>query len=287
MSADLERVRGVEGIELALHRWSHGGVALLFLHGYDNDSHVWDAFTPDLAPHYQTLALDHRGHGRSAWDPRARYDPETLAHDVEAVLAHLGLERVVLVGHSLGGRVALHFARRAAQRLAGLVLVDVGPELDLRGVQRIRMDRETVEPSFASLDEFEGVLSVRYPATNRDTLARLARHWLRRRDDGRYETRTDPAFGGTRAGRSESATRAWSEAQAKILWETLGRIPCPSLVVRGAASDILDPDVAERMAEEVLPDGRLAVIPRAGHSVMLDNPEAFREVLSGFVLGDG
>ena len=53
--------------------------------------------------------------------------------------------------------------------------------------------------------------------------------------------------------------------------------PCPSLVIRGAASDVLDAGTADRMVEEALPDGRLEVVPRAGHSVMLDNPEGFEE----------
>ena len=60
---------------------------------------------------------------------------------------------------------------------------------------------------------------------------------------------------------------------------------CPALVVRGAASDILSPDCADRMAEEVLARGQLAVVARAGHSVMVDNPEGFAEALSAFALG--
>ena len=70
------------------------------------------------------------------------------------------------------------------------------------------------------------------------------------------------------------------------LWAALARVPCPTLVVRGAASDILSPDTADKMAEEVLPKGRLAIVARAGHSVMTDNPEGFAEAVCGFVLGD-
>ena len=69
-------------------------------------------------------------------------------------------------------------------------------------------------------------------------------------------------------------------------WDALAKIPCPTLVVRGAASDILSPDVADRMVEDVLPKGRLAVVARAGHSVMTDNPDGFREAVCAFVLGD-
>ena len=67
-------------------------------------------------------------------------------------------------------------------------------------------------------------------------------------------------------------------------WDALARISCPTLVVRGAASDILSADTADKMVDEVLPDGRLAVVPLAGHSVMTDNPEGFEEALSPFLL---
>ena len=70
------------------------------------------------------------------------------------------------------------------------------------------------------------------------------------------------------------------------LWAALARVPCPALVVRGAASDILSARRGRRMAEEVLPEGRLAIVGRASHSVMTDNPEGFAEAVLGFVLGE-
>ena len=70
------------------------------------------------------------------------------------------------------------------------------------------------------------------------------------------------------------------------LWQACETVPCPTLVVRGAASDILSADVADKMADDVLTQGSLAVIPQAGHSVMTDNPEAFRKALTDFALGE-
>ncbi len=286
MEPTREKIPATDGLSLSLVRWSHEGVALMFLHGFDNDAHVWDDSAPALAPYYQTLALDLRGHGESERDPKARYDHRTMARDVEAVLEQLGVQRVVLVGHSMGGRVAMHYTRRNPTKMAGLVLVDVGPELDTRGVTRIQLEMQTAEPTFASVSEFEDVLAVRYPVTARATLARLARHWLRRRADGRYEPRTDPAFSRRRSDRSPEDARAWLRKETETLWEALRKTPCGTLVIRGAASDVFDPETAERMVEEALPNGRLDVIPRSGHSVMLDNPEGFLASLTGFALGD-
>jgi len=278
-----KRVRGDGGLELHLLEWSHEGVPLLLLHGFGNEAHIWDDFAPVVSPHYRTLALDHRGHGDSEWDANGRYDHDTLVRDVEAVTAALGIDRLVIVAHSLGGRVATLFAGRHPERMAGLVLVDIGPELDARGTTRIRMEIESNrEPSFASVDEYARLLSLHYPAAQPHALARMAKHGLRALANGRFVPKLDPAL------RGAGSARTSSEAElTNAQWQALARIPCPTLVVRGAASDVLSADVAERMAHEVLAKGSLAIVPRAGHSVMTDNPDGFRDAVSAFVLGEG
>src|SRR3972149_4665592 len=144
------RLPGASGLELHLLEWSEQGVPLLCLHGFGNEAHIWDDFAPAVSPHYRTLALDHRGHGDSAWDAQGRYDHDTLVRDVEAATAAVGIERLVLVALALGGRIATLFAGRHPERMAGLVLVDIGPELDPRGVSRIRSEVESSrEPGFA------------------------------------------------------------------------------------------------------------------------------------------
>ena len=280
-------VPGADGLSIHLLEWSHEGVALLLLHGFGNEAHIWDDFVPVVAPHYRTIAMDLRGHGDSAHDSQRRYDYQSHVRDLEAITAELGIDRLVLVGHSLGGRISALFAARHPRRMAGLVLVDAGPELDARGVSRISTDVErSVDLSFASLAECENALAHAYPAAQPAALARMARHGMRQREDGRYERKTDPAFHAARGQLTAAAAEALEKKTTKELWDALAGIPCPALVVRGAASDVLDPDTAERMAEEVLPNARLALVPRAGHSVMTDNPEGFSEAVSSFALGD-
>jgi len=285
------RVPGADGIDLHLLEWSEQGVPLLLLHGFGNEAHIWDDFAPAVAPYYRTLALDHRGHGDSAWDPERRYDHDTMIADVECATAALGIERLVLVGHSLGGRIATLFAGRHPDRMAGLVIVDSAPELDVRGTVRIRVDLQksgSGDLSFESEAAYRDVLAHNYPAVSREILARMAHHALRRRADGRYEPKLDPAWfkGRSDATADPQAMRQREERLTRDMWDALAKVPCPTLVVRGAASDVLSADVADRMVEDVLPHGQLSVIPRAGHSVMVDNPEAFRAALSGFVLGE-
>jgi pimeloyl-ACP methyl ester carboxylesterase len=261
---------------------------MLLLHGFGNEAHIWDDFAPIVAPYYRTLAMDHRGHGRSEWDPEGVYEIETLADDVETVTAALGVERLVLVAHSLGGRVASIFAGRHPDRVAGFVLVDIGPEVDPRGSMRIRQDVESnLEPVFESEAEYARALSLSYPAATPEALRRMAHHGLRRRDDGRFQLAMDPALRGITAGRGGDADAEAAEAAlAQQMWDALAALSCPVLVVRGAASDILSPDTADRMVDDVLQNGKLAIVARAGHSVMTDNPEGFNEAVSAFVLSD-
>jgi len=281
-----QRVPTRDGLSLHVLVWSDEGVPLVFLHGFSNEAHVWDDVAPVLAPYYRTLALDLPGHGDSDRDPERRYDHESMARHVACALDALAAPRAVLVGHSMGGRVAMRFAGLHPERLAGLVVVDAGPELDARGVLRIRLDAETSDPSFASRAEAEAALRRAYPLADPEALGRLARHGLRERPDGRLEPKLDPGF--LEAARALGpAERAEQErAETAALWAALEKVACPALVVRGAASDVLSPETAERMAESALPRGSLAVIPRAGHSVMLDNPGAFRDALERFALGD-
>jgi pimeloyl-ACP methyl ester carboxylesterase len=286
------RLRGADGVTLHALEWSREGTPLVFLHGFSNEAHVWDDAAPAVAPYYRTLAFDLRGHGDSDRDPEQRYDYDFHVADLESALAELGIDRLVLVGHSLGGRIAMRFAGKCPDRLAGLVIVDSAPELDVRGTVRISVDLQRGGASggdglsFASEAEYRDVLARAYPEVKRPILERMARHMLRRRDDGRFEPKLDPAWFKARAGAEENAARAREERLTKEMWQALAEVPCPTLVVRGAASDVMSPEVADRMVDEVLKHGQLAVVPRAGHSVMVDNPEGFTAALVGFVIGD-
>jgi pimeloyl-ACP methyl ester carboxylesterase len=278
------RIPGSDGLSIHVLEWSESGTPLVLVHGFGNEAHIWDDFAPLVAPHYRTVAVDLRGHGDSDHDPEARYDYDFHVADLEAVTAALGIERLVLVGHSFGGRTSMLFAAKHPERMAGLVIVDIGPEHDPRGTTRIRLEvMQRGDGSFAAPTEYERVLAHNFPAGSPDALRRMAQHELRQREDGRWLRKADPAFMTARAGEAEA--EAQERDTAKRLWDALARISCPTLVVRGAASDILSPEIADRMADEVLAKGHLAVVPRAAHSVMTDNPAGFAEAVTGFVLG--
>ena len=280
------RIPGSDGLSIHVLEWSDEGTPLVLVHGFGNEAHIWDDFAAIVAPHYRTIAVDLRGHGDSDHDPERRYDYDFHVADLEAATAALGIERLVLVGHSFGGRTSMLFAAKHPERMAGLVIVDIGPEHDPRGTTRIRLEvMQRGDGSFASPAEYERVLAHNFPAGSEGALRRMAQHELRRRADGRYERKADPAFMAGRPGTSEADGEARERDTAKRLWDALARIPCPTLVVRGAASDILSPEIADRMVDDVLPKGQLAIVPRSAHSVMTDNPAGFAEAVGAFLLG--
>lgn len=282
------RVPGSDGIEIHLLRWSDDGVPVILVHGFGNEAHIWDDFAPAIADTYQVLAMDLRGHGDSAWDEKGHYDYPDHQADLEAVVHGFGFERVVLVGHSLGGRVCIRYAAANPERVAGLVIVDSAPELDPRGIVRISQDVEQHrDPSFESVGQYENYLSTAYPAATAESIRRMARNGLKQREDGRYALKMDIAFRSRVAeGSDPKEIAAAEEASTQALWEALRKIECPTLVVRGAASDIMSADVADRMVEDELSDATLAIVSQAGHSVMTDNPDEFRDCVCAFMLGE-
>jgi pimeloyl-ACP methyl ester carboxylesterase len=221
---------------------------------------------PHLAPRLRVLALDWRGHGRSAWPDSPAYRSEDFAAELAGLIARLGLQDVVVAGHSMGGHNAMAFAAWHPARLARLIVVDARPHVNyerLRALQRRAPRRSTEFPSLAAA-------LARFRLRPADTTAApalllsLARHGLERLPSGRWRYRFDPACEQTRI--------------PVDCWALLPRIAAPTLVVRGEHSTILQRDVGLRMTK-VLPAATLEEIPGAHHHVTLDAPRALADCL--------
>ena len=262
----LERSVRVNGVTLHYLDWGPATAPpVVLLHGITGHARVWDHLAERLVPGRRVLALDQRGHGDSDAAPDDDYRVATMADDLAAFAGSLGLERFALLGHSMGGRIAIQYAAAHAGRLERLVIVDIGPEIELAGLQRVR-DMMSKSPERIESEEW----AVEYirranPLQDLDLLRQRVHHGLKRLPDGELTWKYAKGLRDMmRAGRRDTVD----------LWEPLARIPCPTLVVRGAESDILSPEVAKRMTEH-LPDGRLVEISGAGHTVPADRPDDF------------
>jgi pimeloyl-ACP methyl ester carboxylesterase len=270
-----EREVALEGIRLHWVDWgTEGWSPVLFLHGGGLTARTWDLVCLALRRDHHCLAPDARGHGDSEWSRSVDYGVETLAGDLERLIAHLGLARPVLVGQSLGGMTALAYACREPDAVAGLVLVDVVTEVQRGGTQRIaEFVAVTAEPD--SVDAFVERARAFNPARDERLLRRSLLHNLRPLSDGRWTWKYDP----------RAVTRERMEAihaDLRELSEGLDAVTCPTLVIRGADSDVVTPEAAEAFAR-ALPDARVVTVPGATHTVQGDNPRGLVEALRPFL----
>jgi pimeloyl-ACP methyl ester carboxylesterase len=247
---------------------------VVLLHGGHQSAHSWDLVSLHLAQRYRVLALDQRGHGDSEWARDAEYANQTMSLDAEAFITTLGLDRPVLIGHSMGGRNAMLLAHRNAALLRGLVIVDVGPELSDKGRQAIagfvRANQE-----FDDLEHF--VQSVRQydPYRSREHIERTVKYNMLQRADGKFISKCDynPRRLGLSPGRGP---------QDNLTLDHVRGFALPVLLVRGGNSTILEADAAERF-RDALPQGRLVTVPDAGHNVHGQNTKGFIAGIEGFL----
>jgi esterase len=262
------------GMRLHYLDWGGSGTPLLFLHGGGLTAHTWDLVCLALRSRGRCLALDQRGHGDSEWSPGLEYATDAHVRDLEALIEHLGLERPVLVGQSMGALNAFAHAARRADALMGLVLVDMTPDVRLQGAKRI-CDFVTAPAELDSVDAFVERAMEFNPARDPRLLRRSLLHNLRRLPSGKWTWKYD-----RRAMTRENFERVRGEVSA--VRERLGAVSCPTLVVRGERSDVVSSESAAALAD-ALPRGEWTSIPDAGHTVQGDNPSALAIALGAFL----
>ena len=268
--------REVQANGLRLHYldWGGDGLPLLLcIHGYAQNAHTWDFTALALRDRYRVLALDLRGHGDSQWAPDGDYTQPGYLADLEPFIDAVAAGPLVVVGLSLGGSLAYSYAARRPDRVRTLVVVDTGPETTGPGRGRIR--RFVRQPDV--LDSFEAFVARtrRYNSRRPEWQVRGSlRHNLRRLPDGRWTWKYDPVL--------RSRRRPGPQQDPAARWALWSQVRCPTLLVRGASSDLLDAGVAQRMADS-LPNVRLVEVPNAGHLVPGDNPVGFEQVLTAFL----
>lgn len=222
---------------------------------------------------HRCIALDQRGHGDSEWSYEFDYGVDAYAADIGALVDTLGLAPLVVVGMSLGGLSALHFALDRPEAVAGFVCVDIGPWVNVEGGMPIRHFIKEV----TDLDQFELFVAaaLRLDPRRDERLLRYSLcHNLRCRPDGRLMWKTDL--------RHREDRVAMVAATLESLRMRIATLYTPTLIVRGAESRILDEEDMRRFAEAI-PDARRITIEGAGHNVQGNQPKALVEALRDFL----
>lgn len=267
----------VGGLRLRYLDWEAAGAGapvMVLLHGLQDCARSWDFFAASMRAEYRVVALDSRGHGDSEHSDSAAYGFRDYMADVEALIAHLGLRDITLVGHSAGGRYAFTFAAERPELVRALVVVDIDPDAvnaDSRGMFA-RYNAESDE--WESLAAVVERLRSRQPMSSEEMLWHQARCMTRELQGGRRAWRRD--------------RRLLAAYERPDLWGMWERVAAPTLIVRGRQSELLTHEVAVRMREALgrtNPHARLAELEGGGHWFYQEAPGAFEAGVRWFLEG--
>jgi len=263
------------GGNLKLHAEQQGAdnapVSVLCLHGLTRNSSDFEFLAPHLSSRYRVITADQRGRGKSAWDPdSARYHPGTYVADMFVLLDRLAIERVVLIGTSMGGLMAMIMGAMRPSRIQGMVLNDIGPEVPATGLQRLRTtlgERNAPATWPEASEQAKRMNSIAFPDYGAADWDAFARRTYAEDSSGRPVRAFDPAIlkGLENTDPTAVPPDLWS------LWPQLKSLPI--LAIRGALSDIISVEILASMAARH-PNLQTVTVPNRGHAPMLDEPIA-------------
>jgi len=264
---------------LRLHYLDYGGDAERYavcVHGLSGNAHNFDDLAKHLAPRYHVISVDVRGRGDSDWGPPTDYLPQNYVTDLAAMLESIGIARTSLIGTSMGGIISIMYAGGWPDRVERLVLNDIGPEIDPAGAARITAYFGSAPDRFNDLSEVVAYYKANYPALAKlpdDIVAEHVKWSVKSDGDGGLKWKIDPNI--------RRPLRGATAANRLDLWVPYARIACPTLIVRGADSDILPRATATRMCT-VLRGATSVEIPGVGHAPSLTEPESLAAIRQFF-----
>ena len=263
------------GLNLHYLDWGTAGKPpLVMLHGLRGHAHSWDDVSVALCPDFHVLALDQRGRGDSDWAPGGDYSTPSFVADLHAFIEGLGLDKFILIGHSMGGRISMAFTGQYPDLVEKLVIVDIGPLLDPAGGDRITREMKAVPEEFDTFEDVVAYMSKQNRFASDEVLRRRLTYATKELPNGKFGWRYDLAI--------REQRRQGTGGPPADLWPAVRNITCPTLVVRGAETDTLGAEMAREM-EETLAKGKLVQVDRAGHMVFEDNPDDFIAEVTAFL----
>ena len=253
-----------------------GQPKLVFLHGVMGSGANWRKITSLLQGRFQILTFDQRGHGRS-FKPKSGYAPEDYALDLKLILEELGWSRVILVGHSMGGRNAIEFAHKFPEMLSALIVEDIGPQGNPVAMQKT----------------IDLVNMVPVPFRDKNAAKEYLTHDFVEKLAGRENAKILGQYFYTNIETQADGTADWRFAKDAIMtsltaghfssrWEAIRDLAMPTLFIRGETSE----EFPKEEFEQVLKANSNITgveIKGAGHWVHSDQPQEFTRVLLHFL----
>jgi pimeloyl-ACP methyl ester carboxylesterase len=278
---------------IAYTEWGNAANAhiVMCVHGLTRNSRDFDFLAQSLQRRVRVVCMDVAGRGRSDWLPRnGDYTFRQYQTDAAALIARVTNPRaqsapaqwlqalkqtanpaVDWVGTSMGGLIGMLLAAQPRSPIRRLVLNDVGPFIPWAALLRLKSNLATPK-RFASLAEVESMLRqacAQWGTLSDEQWRHLAEHSVQRSEDGSYVLACDPAVGvATAWGWSPEAKLGNRSLLGMELWSVWQAVQCPTLVIRGADSEVLTPDTIARMQERG-PRTTVVELPGIGHAPSL------------------
>jgi pimeloyl-ACP methyl ester carboxylesterase len=252
---------------------------VIFLHGGGQTRHSWGDSAQMVADAgYYAIALDARGHGDSSWSEEGNYQIEDLVADLKAVITQLG-KRPALVGASMGGLTSLIAEGESEASIASaIILVDIAPKAEQKGIERIFAFMSSNKNGFASIDEAAEAVAAYLPNRPKPKdHSRLEKN-LRLREDGRYYWHWDMKM----LELWKSITPDQQISNEARLYKAAKNLKVPTLIVRGGISDVVSEKVMAEFLDEV-PHVRSVNVSDAGHMIAGDSNHAFTNAVLDFL----
>jgi esterase len=259
----------LNGLRIHYLDWGGDGKQpFILLHGIGRVAHSFDHIAPRFQKDYHVIAMDMRGHGDSAWSPEGAYLVEDYVKDLDAFVQQLNLRDLVLLGNSTGGRVVQVYAGMHPDRVARLVVEDVGPQRTNEIASGFARRVQQEENGWASEDELVASL-MRGGGTVSEELQRNYAHFgSKRREDGRIVWKRDP-----------NLVKGFVVTD---LWEYVSKITCPTIYILGGASTIVPADT-QRQLKETLPKVEITTMPKLGHYPHQEAPDEYMRIVGDFL----
>jgi pimeloyl-ACP methyl ester carboxylesterase len=243
------------------------------LPGLTRNSRDFEALARYLSDRRRVITTDLRGRGLSDYDENWKnYHPLTYVQDAWALLDHLGIDKVIVVGTSLGGLCAMVMSATQHDRIAGVVMNDIGPEINPAGIARVEEYTGRLGPVTSwdeAVEQAKEIYGEWLPGLNDDDWLEMAHRGYREDENGVPRLDFDPNIGEAVRQVGPQKGDPWA------LFDSLDDVPVT--VLWGVMSDILTEDITEKMRARK-PDLNVAPVPNRGHAPLLDEPECIAAI---------
>jgi len=249
------------------------GTPVVCLPGLTRNSRDFEDLANYLSDRRRVITTDLRGRGFSDYDPNwQNYHPLTYVNDVWTLLDHLGIDKVIVVGTSLGGLCSMVMSATRPERMAGVIMNDIGPEINPAGIARVQEYTGRLAPVSSwdeAIEQTRAIYGDWLPGLSGEDWKKMAWRAYREGEDGVPRLDMDPNIG--EAVRKVGAQKGdpWE------LFDSFGDMPV--MVLWGVLSDILTRDIVDRMAARK-PDLQVVAIPDRGHVPLLNEPECLAAI---------